>query len=81
MFDISVPGHVHYDIRLDAVPRLANHSDPKVTNWRTRVSVMLLVATQLLAVHDQCQVVSRHLATLNVIVFRYRAVSLLKHLN
>ena len=37
VFNTSNPYRVDYTIRLDAVPRLAAHSEPKVKDWRTRV--------------------------------------------
>ncbi|KAL5250662.1 hypothetical protein ACHWQZ_G016406 [Mnemiopsis leidyi] len=36
VFNTTDPKNIHYSIRLDAVPRLYNHSDPNVKDWRTR---------------------------------------------
>ncbi|XP_063687941.1 phospholipid-transporting ATPase ABCA3-like isoform X2 [Bolinopsis microptera] len=36
VFNTTNKNKIHYSIRLDAVPRLKNHSEPKVKNWRTR---------------------------------------------
>ena len=38
VFDLTDSKHIQYKIRLDSVPRLANHSTPRVKDWRTRVS-------------------------------------------
>ena len=38
VFNLTDSKHIQYTIRLDSVPRLANHSTPRVKDWRTRVS-------------------------------------------
>ena len=39
VFDDVDSDNIVYRLRLDAVPRLGNHTQPPVNNWRTRVSL------------------------------------------